>query len=181
MERGLRHAFRVVSDDKSYRFIRGIIISSMCSDVDDVADLIDEMVADDDKAGFLMEKIAALAARWATFERNEGTAAPRRELASYEALHATRKGGGDDRGAQLHADALAKWDDEPMRLWKINQRDLPVERRMSNEQVINLILDEASDFIKDKNGKVASSGTVEGHIRRWRRAAGMSSTKRRRA
>jgi hypothetical protein len=115
-ERGLRHAFRVVSQDKSYRFIRGMIISSMCSDVDDVADLIDEMVTDDEKAGLLMEKIAALASRWATFERDEGTAAPRRELASYEALHATRKGGGDDRGAQLHAEALAKWDDEPMRL-----------------------------------------------------------------
>ena len=183
IERGLRHAFRVVSEDKSYRFIRSMIISSLCSDVDDITDLIDELVADDEKAGLLMDKIAALAAHWATFERDEGAAAPKRELASYEALHATRKGGGDDRGAQLHAEALSKWDDEPMRLWKINQRDLPVEdpRRMTNEEVRDLILEEAADFIRDKKGKVAKSGTVEGHIRRWRRGAGMSNQKRRRA
>jgi hypothetical protein len=183
MERGLRHAFRVVSQDKSYRFIRGMIISSMCSDVDDITDLVDELVADNEKAGLLMEKIAALAAHWAAFERDEGAAAPRRELASYEALHATRKGGGDDRGAQLHADALAKWDGEPKRLWEVSQRDLPLDdpRRLTNDQVRDLILDEAADFIMDKKGIVPSSGTVEGHIRRWRRAAGMSNEKRRRA
>jgi hypothetical protein len=182
MERGLRHAFRVVSKDKSYRFIRRSIISSMCYAVDEVADLIDELVVDDEKAGLLMEKIAYLAAHWATFERGEGAAAPMRELASYEALHATRKNGGDTTGDQLHAEALAKWDDEPMRLWAINQRDLPLEHlyRMTNDQVRDLILDEAADFIQDKKGKLPSSGTVEGHIRRWRREAGMLNERRHR-
>ena len=50
MERGLRHAYEVVSKDNSYRFIRSDIIGSMCCDVDDVAELIDELVVDE-KAG----------------------------------------------------------------------------------------------------------------------------------
>ena len=130
-----------------------------------------------------MGKIATLAEHWANFERDEGIAAPMRELASHEALHATRKDGGDTRGDELHADALGKWDGEPKRLWETNQRDLPEEdpRRMSNEEVRNLILDEAADYIRDKKGKVPGDGTVEGHIRRWRREAGMSNQRRRRA
>ena len=109
MERGLRHAFRVVSKDKSYRFIRRGIVGSMLSDVDDVAELIDELVADDEKAGLLMERIAAFAAHWVTFERHEAADAPRREMASYETLHATRKDGGDKRSDQVRADADNRW------------------------------------------------------------------------
>ena len=122
MERGLRHAFEVVSRDNSYRFIRSDIIGSMCCDVDDVAELIDELVVDDEKAGLLMNRITALALHWADFERNVGIAAPMRELASYEALHATRKSGADESGKRRTDRALAKWDDEPKRLWEINQR-----------------------------------------------------------
>jgi hypothetical protein len=178
MERGLRHAYEVVSKDNSYRFIRSGIIGSMCCDVDDVAELIDELVVDDEKAGLLMERITALALHWASFERGEGQAASARELASHETLHATRKSGADKAGERRTTRALAKWDGEPKLLWEVNQRDRPLELRMTNEDLIDLILDEAADAIKNKKtGKLPSIGTVEGHIRRWRKAADMSNVR----
>ena len=125
-----------------------------------------------------MERITALAAHWANFERNEGRSGPLRELESYEAWHATLKSGAETSGERRTARALDMWDGEPKQLWEVNQRDLPPECQMTNEDLIDLILDEAADFIKNKKtGKLPGTGTVEGHIRRWRKAADMSNVR----
>ena len=174
MERGLRHAFSVVSQDKSYRFIRGMIISSMCSDVDDITNLIDELVADDEKAGLLMEKIADLAAHWATFERNEGAAAPRRELASYEALHATRKGGGDNRAAQYAAERDTRWRIESEKMWRERYANLAPDdpNRITAEDLAVLIQDDIAGDIR--------LGTIEKQIGKWNKRDGIKPNAKRR-
>ena len=142
MERGLRHAYEVVSKDNSYRFIRSDIIGRMCCDVDDVAELIDELVVDDEKARLLMERITALAAHWASFERNEGRSAPMRELESYETLHATLKDGGDERGRQLKDDADKRWRLIALGVWEIRRAHLAQDdpKRLDNPRLRDLIM-----------------------------------------
>jgi hypothetical protein len=160
-------------------YVRDRKINIMSRHLGNIAAIVNETVVDDEKAGLLMRTVGYALDYMANLGRIDGEHGPSCEL-RYDA--ALRKKGGNERATRNKAEALAKWDYEPMRLWAINQRDLPLDdpRRMTNDQVRDLILDEAADFIRDKKGKVASSGTVEGHIRRWRKAAGMSDTKQRR-
>lgn len=146
----------------------------------DIAAVVNETVVDDEKAGFLMKTISDALGCMADLGRIDGEYGPSYVL-RYDA--ALRKKGGDDRAAQNKAEALAKWDGEPKRLWEVNQRDRPPERRATSEEVRKLILDEAEEFIKNKRGRLRgrlpSDGTVDGHIRRWRKEAGMSNERRR--
>ena len=142
----------------------------------DITAVVDETVVDDEKAGFLMKTIGDALVYMAALGRIAGEYGPSYVLRYDAALH---KKGGDDRAAQNRAEALAKWDGEPKRLWGINQRDRPPEGRMTSEEVRKLILDEAEEFIKNKKGRLPSDGTVDGHIRRWRKEAGMSNERRR--
>jgi hypothetical protein len=175
MERGLRHVFRAVSEDKSYRFIRCMIISSMCKRLDDIADLVGECVEDDEKAGLLMETIGYAIDDMADFERGEGAAAPRRELASYEALHATHKGGGDARGAHLAADSDRRWRREGGKIWRERYADLAPDdpNRVTVEDLAILIQDDIAGVIK--------FGTIVKQIGKWNKREGIEPNKKRRS
>jgi hypothetical protein len=109
----------------------------------DITAIVNETVVDDEKAGFLMKTISDALGCMADLGRIDGEYGPSYVL-RYDA--ALRKKGGDGRAAQNKAEALAKWDGEPKRLWEVNQRDLPPKRRMTSEEVRKLILDEAEEF-----------------------------------
>jgi hypothetical protein len=175
MERGLRHVFRAVSEDKSYRFIRCMIISSMCKRLDDIADLVGECVEDDEKAGLLMETIGYAIDDMADFERNEGAAAPRRELASYDALHATRKSGGDDRGAHLAAEADVRWRSEGEKIWLERYAHLAPNdpNRITVEGLAVLLQDDIAGGIK--------LDTIKKQIGKWNKRDGIKPNKKRRS
>ena len=175
IESGLRHAFEVVSKDESYRFIRSDIVGSMLSDVDDVAELIDELVADDEKAGLLMERIAAFAAHWVTFERHEAADAPTRELASYETLHETRKDGGDKRSDQVRADADNRWRRAGEEIWRELYANLAPDdpNRITVEDLAQDIQDEVAGGIKPN--------TIKKQIGKWNKRDGIKPNAKRRS
>jgi hypothetical protein len=175
MERGLRHAFRVVSEDKSYRFIRGMIVSSMCNRLDDIADLIGECVEDDEKAGLLMETIGYAIDSMADFGRGEGKPGQERLLADFIALHERRKTGGDIRGAKYAADRDARWRIKGEKMWRERYANLAADdpNRITVEDLAVLIQDDIAGDIR--------LGTIEKQIGKWNKRDGIKPNKKRRS
>ena len=104
MYSGLKEAVEFLNGHNSFRFIRGGMIANMCNFRDDIVAIINETVADDVKAGLLMEKIAYAFSRERTFGNAEGTYEPERRLSE---LSAKNRDGGIKRNRNNTAVAEA--------------------------------------------------------------------------
>jgi hypothetical protein len=108
--------------------------------LDDISDIIDETIADDDKAGLLMLTISYALRGAEGHGRAEGAYEP--ECRLREKSRATRLGG-DVRGEQQQ-DEAAEWRDAAWPIWWEKRGQLPknVRRReMPQEKLARAILD----------------------------------------
>ena len=167
MERPVNHAFdrMWVSGALTPGFVRENEIASMRSHLDDIASIIDETVADDDKAELLMRTIGYAFGGMFDLGRTEGGNEPGRRLRERDAA---RELGARERGKQLTAEA-AEWHKRVRPIWweKRGQHIDAGQKRpnLSQERLANQIID-------GRHGKILglpSVGQVWYTIKAWER------------